>query len=404
MAATRRTSRVPAFFLLVSALAWLTLAAQPQSPPNPIAPSAAVSHNFYDQRGAVCAAQRPRATPPEAAVLLARLYKLRDYVDDRAALAGVMARLSADPQQNQLVRDDAQYYLARIAVHENHFDKASRILDSLGFIRQWTVMGPFAAPDGLAAQLGPERGFTPGATLTDSAGTIRHWRKHPGGGPQPWMDAAELLSRGALGVAYASTSVYSEDAQTVALRFSAESAVAVFVNGRRVFISSEQDALAFDQHAVAVSFQPGWNSVVVKLARAAQGSWRFGLRISGLAGRGIALKTAAEQPATAAAANAAAGFALDLVDMAKAAVDAEPASAAHLETLGRLEHERARGGEAQHLEAAARRVPSAERWLAVADTCGEGPCRFAALGAALQAERDNRFALLALANYYFGRG
>ena len=58
------------------------------------------------------------ASAPDAPALLARMYALREYVDDPAAIARRMAQVSQDAQQDRLVRDEALHYLARMQRHE----------------------------------------------------------------------------------------------------------------------------------------------------------------------------------------------------------------------------------------------------------------------------------------------
>ncbi len=92
-----------------------------------------------------------------------------------------------------------------------------------------------------------------------------------------------------------------------------------------------------------------------------------------------------------------------LLAQAQAAVAEEPKSAAKLEALGLVERECGLAAAQQHLEAAARLAPTAERWMEVARGCDESSCTFAALSAALRAEPASAAARMALAEYYAGR-
>ncbi|MFB3915873.1 MAG: DUF3857 domain-containing protein [Terriglobales bacterium] len=362
-----------------------------------------VAVNPYDQRLAVFETQYAQASPAEAAVLLGRIYRLRDFVNDPSAIAAFMDRASSDRQQHPLVRDEALRYLALTDIHGNHLEAAEAKLKALGFVREWAIIGPFAGDVS-----GPEQGFRTDASFTDSLGRRRGWRSAGPMGPQTWMNLADRLPQAAGAVAFAATSIYSEEPQDVALRVSAESPLWLFVNGQQVLADDQgqHTGIGFDQHAVAVQLHAGWNSVVLKLGQPGTDSWRFGVRVSGLEGGGIPLRASWQQeahPGAAAVPSSKLSKPADLVHMAKAQALAENNSAQALEILGRIEQEHARETAFTYLEAAARRKPTADRWLEVARNCGEGPCRMAALTAALQAEHSSEPARLALANYYFGR-
>jgi transglutaminase-like putative cysteine protease/Tfp pilus assembly protein PilF len=119
------------------------------------------------------------------------------------------------------------------------------------------------------------------------------------------------------------------------------------------------------------------------------------------------LPVSAQEPAitsTVAQLQSDAGAPQDLIEMARAAAESDHRNAAWLETLGQLERDHGRGPALEQLEAAAHSAPSAERWLAVAQACGEATCGFSAFNAALRAEPQNVAAHIALADYYFARG
>jgi len=96
-------------------------------------------------------------------------------------------------------------------------------------------------------------------------------------------------------------------------------------------------------------------------------------------------------------------LAQDPAKLAQNAVVKEPNSAGKLEALGLLERERGLATANEHLERAARLAPTAQRWMEVAQGCGDMSCTFSALTAALQAEPTNAEARTALADYYVAR-
>ncbi len=359
--------------------------------------------NPYDAELRSLEAQMTHAAPPQMAVLLARTWRLREYVDSPAEVVALLQRIADDPQQNRLVRDEALRYLADADVESGKLHAAETKLAALGFVHEWQVAGPFPASRGLDARYGPEDGFRAGESFTDSAGRSHTWRPLPPAGPHAWSDLAYLYPHAGSSVIFAATGVYAEQPRTVALRFSAETAAELIVNGRSLLVARDTEGLGFDQHSIGVTLHAGWNSILLKLAYAGEPRWRFALRVADLNGGGITLPVNAQASAEAAAEVPVASPAADLLSMAQAAVDADPASASALETLGLIEREHAAGDALAHLQAAVRRAPTAERWLEVADTCPEATCVFDAATAALHLDTGNTRARVLLAGYYTGR-
>jgi transglutaminase-like putative cysteine protease len=363
----------------------------------------ASQNNIYNAQLISLEAQWTYATAPQAATLLGQIYSLRDYVDDPGAVEQWMHQVADDPKQLPLVRDEALRYLALIDFHMGRLVAGQEKLRTLGFVREWAVIGPFPVDSldyALDTPLGPERGigderFTVGARRAG-------WRKIPAPGAQFWTDLSAYDSHPGVGIRFAGTWVYTPEARAVALRFGADGPAALYVNGIAALRANGTGA-GFDQYVVSAVLRAGWNSVVLKLASQDDAPARFALRVTEPAGTGIRLNTSTqhqqggpEQPTLTAVP------AQDLVAMAKAAVDADP-SGAKLQVLGRLEHDRQRGAELEHLREAAERAPSAEAWRMVANECGEPSCTFAALNSALRSDPNNEPALIELANYYVAR-
>ena len=220
-----------------------------------------------------------RLDAPQAAVLLARAYRLRDYLNERAPLTTLLAAVSSDPAQHPLVRDEALHDLALCQLHEHRLSEAQQAFSRLGLIRDWSVVGPFVGGT-LAASTGAEGGYVPDSRYPDAGGNRHSWRGlrapgeqqagaagQPAFGPQGFIDLSDLFAHTGAATALAATTIYSDRTRAVALRFSADSAVALWVDGKPLYTSEDGEGFAFDQHAVAVELHPGWNAVVLKLAR-----------------------------------------------------------------------------------------------------------------------------------------
>jgi transglutaminase-like putative cysteine protease len=370
----------------------------------PSAPTRPNNETPYLSEFAAIQLQLTHASPPEAVVLLGRADKLRDKLTNPEAVEQLFRNVTAGPQASPLLRDDAHFYLSRIALQHGDLANAQAELQALGFIQHWAVTGPFAADEsdsGVANMLGPEEGYRPSATFAFASRQL-HWTSIPDSCGSPWVNLGHVFAGHNSGTIFAATSVFSEIAQDVALRFSADLPHAIYINGERVALETAISQVAFDQHTAIAHLEPGWNSVVFKLARSSQSSPHFGLRLTGLHGEPLKLASALRSRDVLLASAPATKEADDLLDQASttAAMDA---SASHLETLALLEHIRNRDSGHDHMEAAARRSPTPERWLHVAELCSEATCRFQALSIALRLNAAYEPAILALADYYTSR-
>ncbi len=368
---------------------------------------AAAIQNPYQQQFSELAQQVLGAgiSAPEQAALLHRAYELRDYLDDRAALTKLVERV-ASSGVHPLVRDEAQTLLAQIDRHRGRLEAAGQRYVALGYLRKWSIVGPFVAADGLDGTYGPESTVV-ARSYTGAHGEPITWRAALDPGSQPWIDLADYFSANAPAVAFATTFVHSDTMRPAALRVGADGAFRVWLNGAVVARETQAAVAAFDQHTYGIVLQPGWNTVLIE-SQHQSGAWRFAARITAPQGGGLALRQeAAPQQPFAAAATAAATPGDDLLAMARFQAEASglnnATAAQRLSALAALEQARAAGTPLEHADAAARRAPTAARWLMVARLCGDAACEAAALRAALHADPKSSAAHTALAAYYFGR-
>jgi transglutaminase-like putative cysteine protease/Tfp pilus assembly protein PilF len=364
----------------------------------------APSQNPYNAEFARIRTEFQKATAPRQAVLLSRAYRIREYIDRADEVRDWFAGVAADSTVNPLVRDEAEGRLAFVQASSGDFTEAERNLVSLGYIRDWSLAGPFAAQQDAVR---PKQGFHAADTFRDVHGNSRKWRHVQSLGPYSWLDLADFFPPSAPNGVYAATSVYSESDRVVAFRLSSEAPAILFINGKQVFSDEQRSEFAFDQHAVSVPLQAGWNSVLLKFTLGPEKSSRFSIRITGLHGRGVPLLSSAtrdQEPPHPTSVQVSVPAADDLVDMARASANAAPNEAALIAAVGEIEREHARSGALEHLQAAARLEPTANRWLDVSGSCRDAACNFAALTASLRAGPQNVEARIRLADYYKARG
>lgn len=359
--------------------------------------------NRYEREFSELKADFVRAPAPRQSVLLARAFELRDYVDRAADVQDWFNQVSAETSLHPLVQDEATAYLARIDVSTANLVGAERKYVELGFIRKWKISGPFAK-ELRNAEIEPCTGDS-SASGENADGKSAARTVAPG--PQPWLDLSKLYSPRGKAFVYATACVRSATRQSVALRLSSDSPAVLFVNGAQVLSENSESSVSFDQHAVAVSLEPGWNTMVLRLSGDGDGPWRFGVRFTRPEGGGLPLNRSTGEIAVASSANGTPGPAQsrpdDLVDMAGEAAQADRGSAEKLETVGLIERLHSRRNSYEHLERAARTHPTARRWLAVANVCPDAPCVLNALTSALRSEPSSATAKIALADYYSGR-
>jgi transglutaminase-like putative cysteine protease/tetratricopeptide (TPR) repeat protein len=327
------------------------------------------SQNPYNTKAAELRRNFAAAHAPDKAVVLQREYALRAYVSDDGALRSWFETIARDPATEGLVREEALRYTALMQSHAGDLQRAQATWTELGLVRDWSVIGPFAeeAPAELHAGI-------QGETEYKDRGAVRTWRAMPQIGTRGMQDLSHLFPNVNVGTVFAATSLHADAAKAMTLRFGADSAIRVFVNGNQVF-AGEEAGFGFDQHSVAVELQAGENNVVLELKPSAH----FSLRVTS-------------------------GTTEDLLIQARQAVEAQPNSAEALDTLAQLEQARGITDAWDHFEEAARLSPTAERWLRVAAACTDSNCMSAALNAAQTANATNSEVFGRLAEYYASRG
>jgi transglutaminase-like putative cysteine protease len=325
--------------------------------------------NGYDSQWQQITGQWDKANAPAKAPLLDRMYQLREFVTDTGLISKKLNSIAEDWDEPVLVRDEANWYRAKIALHEGRFDEARRLTDALGFVRDWSL--------------------TKSSTCLplDSYGTTPV-RPSPLG----------ILSLHSAGTTCVATAIYSAKTQNVALRFGANVPLAIFVNSTSVDAAGAPANLAFDQRSLGVSLQQGWNVIALELAGGSEAR-QFALRISAPEGSGIPL------PSDTSRINArTSGTAkVPVSDLLKFA-ERITSSASAFETTAALREIRGLGKDYERLETAAKISPTPDRWIAVASACQQQACTFNALTRALQLNPNYAPSKVALANYHLARG
>jgi transglutaminase-like putative cysteine protease len=327
------------------------------------------STDLYGQRLQELTSRFASSSPATKVVLLDRMESLREYVNDPGSVASAIDRIANDHNESTLVRDEANWRRARIALHERRLADAAPIIEALGFVRDWTLV----AAQGCKAK----RQFAPTALKSSPLATVSVYGK-----------PAAIC---------AATAVYSATDKSVALRFGASGPVSLYVNGTTLKAANHADAFAFDQHSAGVQLEAGWNTIAVELD-SRNAVKQFALRITGTDGGGVTLATDPSRVSSKVAATRKVNAA-DLLPTSPQQA-AQTKSPEDLATLAALEKIRGLGNDFETMELAARLTPTVDRWIAVANACPSQVCTLVSLNKGLQADPRSTSAKSALADFY----
>ncbi len=215
-------------------------------------------------------------------------------------------------------------------------DGSRALLDALGFVTRWWVVGPFdnERGRGFEAKAGPEGDkaveIDLAATYTGKERNVS-WRRVPATHPYGWVDLDAMLRPNDQALAYGATWLRCDAPRTVALRFGSEESLVAWVNGTEVLRRDVIRNGGFDQDVVGIPLAKGWNRVLVKVGTQMERNprWGFRMRVTDAEGRPVAdLGTPSSDEELAAASVAPeAGTPVDVAKAARGALDAlEPAA------------------------------------------------------------------------------
>ncbi len=255
------------------------------------------AQNVFDRELSARRAEAKRlAGQPEAIAPLLGLLDLYPLVDDRAPIAALLDEVMTDRAQLGEVRAHATYLRAQIADRLGDRERARKLRDSLGIVRDWQVIGPFDN-DGKS---GHERAYPverdlaaplDGHSYNGLLGHTVSWRPYD----EKLVDSGHgLISLAAVlrpenhVTGYATTLVHTGD-EELAIGVGATGAVKVWLDGN-LFIDQASYLAAgrhvpFDQILHRVRVKHGPHRLTVKLG-AADGHWTFLLRIVHAPARG----------------------------------------------------------------------------------------------------------------------
>lgn len=228
---------------------------------------------------------------PEAELALRRLHRLAfelgDYGEARETLERWGDFETGPAKEHPQVAALSRFFAAGASLLSGPDpDRAEELLDDLGLLRRWWVVGPFDNERGG----GYERSHSPEADVLPDPEKTHEGKSRP----VSWRPLSVLPASGMVdlrthfrpaeqSLAYLKTFLRSETEQVVALRLATSGAYRIWVNGREVARKRLQRPFSFDQDGLAIRLREGWNSITIK-SLTESGAWSLRARISRLDG------------------------------------------------------------------------------------------------------------------------
>ena len=264
-----------------------SLRAAPVAPPE-THPLGSLDRLLDERRQRFLEAVRQR--DPAAVVPLLGLSGLWAGVEDRPALAAFAAEAAKQGAAvSPLVLAQGLAVLREVTVHQGDLDGAARLLDALGIVPTYAVLGPFdnEGRKGHQAVYAPEsEAESPDAAQVypgKNPRTSLRWQEIPRGdlSLDGTLHFSTWLTPETQGTAYAVVYVQSQVRQPIALRVGSSGPVKVWVNrGQPPAVSSDAyHAPHMDQTVGSAMLETGWNRLLIKVS-AVEKPWSLLLRLT----------------------------------------------------------------------------------------------------------------------------
>ena len=155
---------------------------------------------------------------------------------------------------------------------------------SLGLLGNWRIIGPFdnERGTGFLSAYAPEKGIDFDGAAEGKAREVR-WRTLPRQTRAGYVNFDEMLRPRNEALAYAVTFIEAAAQSNLALRLGSDESYRVWLNGKLLASEDIQRKFVFDQNAIGLPLQKGWNCLLIKIGES-EGRWGFTARITDLDG------------------------------------------------------------------------------------------------------------------------
>ena len=239
------------------------------------------TENFFDSE--VDSQIRQLLGNPDDPAAVIRLYEI-DGLKYRATwdgrIIGTYRKLLDSPETPPELAAHVLWFLARLESKGGAFEETERKLETLGFVTEWAVIGPFdnEGKGGFDAVYPPETELKLDAQYDGKERKVA-WRKYPPISRFKHIDLDAIFVPSTDVAAYALTFVKSETEQDVAFRFGSDDAIKIWIDDALLYADDGYHSAAFDQSSAGVKLNAGWNKVLLKVTQG-DGGWGFMFRIT----------------------------------------------------------------------------------------------------------------------------
>ncbi|MBX5483006.1 MAG: DUF3857 domain-containing protein [Myxococcaceae bacterium] len=221
---------------------------------------------------------RALAGSPRAIAWLVRMHALRDELPDLYLLAQTYADLAFRRSTHPDVRHAARMLLAEVERARGRLVKAHDVLEPLGFVQSFYVLGAFdnEGKSGCDTDFGPEARLDLSAVYPTRERETG-WRRLELGSPDGYVDLASVLRPNHEAVGYALTFLEAPADTRVDLSLGTSGAFKLWVNDELALSETRYNQPRPDQARVQVTLRKGLNRVLLKVCQST-GPFGFYLR------------------------------------------------------------------------------------------------------------------------------
>ncbi len=228
----------------------------------------------------------------QAAAYWPRVVELAESTGRYAILDAITRDILATKGAPSGLRASARLAQAEAAERAGHFSEAENRWAQMGYLRQWRIIGPFdnVSKSGFAKQFPPEREIDLDKTYAGLNGESIAWHPLRVVSPDGECEIGTCLGDENESVFYAVTAIYSAKTLPVMLSLDPSGASKVFLNGTVLFTDElyrDSLPLVADPYCVAATLQPGWNTLLVKIASDENITASFAMRFTTRDGENI---------------------------------------------------------------------------------------------------------------------
>jgi Tfp pilus assembly protein PilF len=155
------------------------------------------------------------------------------------------------------------------------------VSDQLGFLSDWSLIGPFdnERGGGFQKKEEPENGWASDLDVRGKERNVR-WRRVPVESPLLGvLELKDLMRPNEQAACYLRTAFRVTKRQIIHLRFGSSEAIKVWIDGSLGIEANVRRPLGFDQNVVAAELEEGWHEVLVKVCTQELG-WKFRCRLT----------------------------------------------------------------------------------------------------------------------------